>query len=157
MYLLLKFCQMVLFAATDDNVFTIWINECKLISVGAPWEEALKLVGLDTGGYTGEWGPEGRLAMLHQKEIVLNAHDTENLLRTIDMVRSFNDRVEQSAKLAALGLSNIGGITSRIQGGDTLQQEVTIHAEFPNVTDHNEIELALGNLVNDASQYVNRK
>jgi hypothetical protein len=42
----------------------------------------------DTGGYTGEWGPEGRWAMLHQKEIVLNAHDTENLLQTVDIVRS---------------------------------------------------------------------
>jgi hypothetical protein len=41
----------------------------------------------DTGGYTGEWGPEGRLAMLHQKEIVLNAHDTENILSIVDMVR----------------------------------------------------------------------
>ena len=124
---------------------------------GDIWLNGNQLSKFDTGGYTGEWGPEGRLAMLHQKEIVLNASDTENLLRTIDMVRSFNDRIEQSAKFAALGLSNIGGITSRIQGGDTLQQEVTIHAEFPNVSDHNEIETALRNLVNDASQYANRK
>jgi chromosome segregation ATPase len=28
---------------------------------------------MDTGGYTGEWGPEGKLAVLHEKEIVLNA------------------------------------------------------------------------------------
>jgi hypothetical protein len=34
----------------------------------------------DTGGYTGEWDSSGRLAVLHQKEIVLNAHDTENFL-----------------------------------------------------------------------------
>jgi hypothetical protein len=27
----------------------------------------------NTGGYTGAWGPEGRLAVLHQKELVLNA------------------------------------------------------------------------------------
>jgi hypothetical protein len=59
--------------------------------------------------------------MLHQKEIVLNAHDTENLLATIDMVRSFNDRIEQSARMTALGLSNLGGIASIRTGGDTLQ------------------------------------
>ena len=35
-----------------------------------------------------------------------------------------------------------------------IQQLVTIHAEFPNVQDHNEIELALNDLVNRASQYV---
>jgi len=30
----------------------------------------------DTGGYTGEWSNDGRLAFLHQKELVLNAEDT---------------------------------------------------------------------------------
>jgi hypothetical protein len=45
------------------------------------------MVPYDTGGYTGEWGPEGRIAMLHQKEIVLNARDTENMLAMTQMVR----------------------------------------------------------------------
>jgi hypothetical protein len=35
---------------------------------------------LDTGGYTGEWGHSGKLAMLHEKELVLNANDTSNFL-----------------------------------------------------------------------------
>jgi hypothetical protein len=26
----------------------------------------------DTGGYTGDFGPEGKLAFLHEKELVLN-------------------------------------------------------------------------------------
>jgi hypothetical protein len=30
----------------------------------------------DTGGYTGKWGPEGKLATLHEKELVLNKQDT---------------------------------------------------------------------------------
>jgi hypothetical protein len=30
------------------------------------------LVGFDTGGYTGSWGSYGKLAMLHEKEMVLN-------------------------------------------------------------------------------------
>lgn len=38
-----------------------------------------------------------------------------------------------------------------------LEQEVTIHAEFPSVKDRNEIEEAFNNLVNRASQYANRK
>ena len=42
--------------------------------------------------YTGSWnGPDleenGRLAFLHQKELVLNASDTENFLSAVDMVR----------------------------------------------------------------------
>jgi hypothetical protein len=51
----------------------------------------------DTGGYTGSWGPEGRLAMLHQKEIVLNAHDTENFLTAIEIVRSIATQLESNA------------------------------------------------------------
>jgi hypothetical protein len=57
----------------------------------------------DTGGYTGNWGPEGRLAMLHQKEIVLNAHDTENFLSAIEIVRSISDQIEAAARLTTLG------------------------------------------------------
>lgn len=109
----------------------------------------------DTGGYTGSWGPEGRIAMLHQKEIVLNASDTENFLTAIEIVRSIanqmnlnNQRLSDYAKTS----TTIGNVS-----GDTLQQEVTIHAEFPNATNHNEIEEAFGNLVNLAAQYTNRK
>jgi hypothetical protein len=36
--------------------------------------------GLASGGYTGEWGSEGKLAFLHEKELVLNADDTANFL-----------------------------------------------------------------------------
>lgn len=39
----------------------------------------------------------------------------------------------------------------------TLEQQVTIEAHFPNASDRNEIEEAFGNLINLASQYVNRK
>ena len=52
------------------------------------------IYGYDTGGYTGEWGPEGRLAMLHQKEIVLNAHDTENFLAGINILRDITSAID---------------------------------------------------------------
>ena len=111
----------------------------------------------DTGGYTGAWGPEGRIAMLHQKEIVLNAHDTENFLAAIGIVRDISDQIEKNA--IAMQYQNQfnayrGAITS---GSDTLQQEVHITAEFPNATNHSEIEEAFRNLTNLASQYANRK
>ena len=38
-----------------------------------------------------------------------------------------------------------------------LEQSVHITAEFPNVTDHYEVEEALNNLINTSSQYANRK
>jgi hypothetical protein len=42
----------------------------------------------DTGGYTGAWGPEGKMAMVHEKELILNKYDTKNML---DMVNTLRD------------------------------------------------------------------
>lgn len=108
----------------------------------------------DTGGYTGSWGSDGRLAILHEKEIVLNKDDTENLLDTVAMVRQIVARLGQQAAWTAFRDLNAGGATSSAQ---TLEQNVHIEASFPNATDRNEIEQAFENLVNLASQYANRK
>lgn len=116
----------------------------------------LKASSFDTGGYTGNWGPEGKLAVLHQKEIILNAQDTENFLTAIQIVRSLSDKLERNALLAHQGLGNITASSNLSLGGDTLEQHVTITAEFPNVVDHNEIQEAFNTLVNQASQYANR-
>ena len=111
----------------------------------------------DTGGYTGVWGTEGRLAFLHQKELVLNAEDTENMLNIVKMVRDITSAIDTRASLASvasIGNDAFGRVNT---GAKTLDQNVHIEANFPNVTDHNEIELALSNLVNQSSQYANRK
>ena len=125
--------------------------------IGSAIGEAVgSLLGsFDTGGYTGEWGPEGKMAILHEKEIVLNQNDTNNLLNTIDVVRDIMNMIDSQASMASLFnlTSSYGAVTQN----DTLEQNVTIHAEFPNATNHNEIEEAFNNLVNRASQYVNRK
>jgi len=44
----------------------------------------------DTGGYTGSWGSDGKLAMLHEKELVLNKEDTRNILSAVDIVRTLD-------------------------------------------------------------------
>jgi hypothetical protein len=41
-----------------------------------------------SGGFTGAWGPEGRLAVLHEKELILNKQDTENFLIATDILRN---------------------------------------------------------------------
>jgi hypothetical protein len=57
---------------------------------GYSMDKAKGLMGFDTGGYTGEWGPEGKMAMLHEKELVLNAKDTENFLTATSMLREIS-------------------------------------------------------------------
>jgi hypothetical protein len=134
-----------------------WGEDPKL-KKGAKYYKATAYKMFDTGGYTGEWGPEGRMAMLHQKEIVLNAHDTDNFLAAIGIVRDISDRLEQQANMMGTGLNGLfTQFTPAQKPNDVLQQEIHITAEFPNATNHAEIEEAFRNLPNLASQYANRK
>ena len=62
------------------------------VATGAGLEEKKKkkkkVAGYATGGYTGEWGPEGKLAILHEKELVLNKDDTENMLKMMELTKN---------------------------------------------------------------------
>lgn len=113
-------------------------------------------VSAATGGYTGEWGPEGKIAILHEKELILNAQDTQNFLSAVEILREINGILDQNALVASLGAINMQALSLNSLADQVLQQEVTIHADFPNVTDHNEIELAIDNLINAASQHAYR-
>ena len=120
------------------------------------WVSGNQISRFNTGGYTGEWGSYGKLAMLDEKELVLNADDTKNFLASMDLLDSIVSTIDLHAANQQLGgiLSSPG--MSDI-GGDTLEQTVTIEANFPNVSSRIEIEEAFSTLVNRASQYANRK
>lgn len=99
----------------------------------------------DTGGYTGEWGSEGRLALLHEKEIVLNAEDTKNILDAIKLNNSiFNN------------ISNIPTAHPILTPDTSAAQNNTynITAEFPNANDVTQIREAILSLPRLASQKV---
>lgn len=117
-------------------------------------QEWRDLVGFRSGGYTGTWNDDGKLAFLHQKELVLNADDTENMLASIQLVRQIAKQLDfNSQQISTLSSS---GFTVSSQDG-TLEQNVRIEASFPNATDRYEIQEAFNTLVNVASQYANRK
>lgn len=103
----------------------------------------------DTGGYTGEWGSNGRLAVLHQKELVLNARDTENFLKAVDVMRTLQTNIDNIQSYArSIGNPNVNVTAPSAD----LNQNVHIDASFPNVSNSKEIEDAFNNLVNLASQ-----
>ena len=125
---------------------------------GLGWVRKSDIVGYDTGGYTGNWNNNnGRLAMLHQKELVLNANDTSNMLNAITILRDITANLgatllNKMASISAGGASSIGqGLAAA-----GMEQNVVINAEFPNATNSREIEDALNNLVNRASQYITK-
>ena len=116
----------------------------------------------DTGGYTGTWddtasetdGKNGRLAWLHQKELILNENDTQNILLAVDVVRQITEGLKGFATSA--GLQGLNSFAKQSQG-DTIEQRVEITAEFPNANSAEEIKQALLGLADSAMQYSYRE
>lgn len=128
-------------------------------------ENLKKNYGLDTGGYTGLFD-DAKLAFLHQKELVLNQSDTENILAAVQAVRTIGTdlfkSIEKSldgnaiAAMALMGQKLNPIATTPVQ--DSIEQTVHIDkVEFPNVTSRTEIEEAFISLTNDAAQWARRK
>lgn len=127
--------------------------------------QALGVPGFATGGYTGIFD-DAKLAFLHQKELVLNQSDTENILAAVQAVRTIGTdlfkSIEKSldgnaiAAMALMGQKLNPVATAPIQ--DSIEQTVHIDkVEFPNVTSRTEIEEAFISLTNDAAQWARRK
>lgn len=119
-----------------------------------------------TGGYTGEWGSEGKLAMLHEKELVLNKTDTANILDAVAAVREISGLGSSIANSISTGITNLVasmiGIkpsvaaTSQTITNNGGTNTFNIHAEFPNANSVAEIQEAILSLPNLASQYLSQ-
>ena len=48
----------------------------------------IKPASFDSGGFTGSFGSQGKLAVLHEKELVLNKKDTKNILDAVSITRN---------------------------------------------------------------------
>ena len=133
------------------------------------WNDALdklkKNYGLATGGYTGTF-EDAKLAFLHEKELILNKEDTENILAAVQAVRTIGSdlfkSIEKSLDGNVVAAMNLMG--QRLNPVSTMPTEGTIEqtvhidkVEFPNVTSRSEIEEAFVSLTNDAAQWARRK
>ncbi len=125
----------------------------------------LGVTGFATGGYTGTFD-DARLAFLHQKELVLNQEDTENILAAVKAVRELEPELLNSITktldgnaIAAMSLLGQKLYTTYLEPANfTLEQVVHIDkVEFPNVTSRTEIEEAFISLTNDAAQWAKRR
>jgi TP901 family phage tail tape measure protein len=121
----------------------------------------------DTGGYTGTWGSgeggdssskNGKLAWLHQKELILNASDTENILAAVNAVREMTDNLRYGMLNNILGTLT-SSIPTSVDNNSTgnIEQNITIQAEFPNANSVTDIQEALLSLDTLAVQYAYRK
>lgn len=117
----------------------------------------------DTGGYTGDWGQpdttNGRFAMLHQKELVLNETDTANILEAVRLVRDMTENGLSNMVSSAQSQYNsvVGKLAQALDSNkQSLDQNVQITAEFPNAENFAEIRAALESLNGYAAQYAYR-
>lgn len=118
-----------------------------------------------TGGYTGDWGSDGRLAVLHQKELVLNQEDTKNMLAAVQSIRELAPSMiaEMRARISGTAAASQSLFGSRYSGmrsafdrkATELAQSVQINADFPGVRDAIEIKEALESLVQTSAQRIN--
>lgn len=127
-------------------------------------EKLKKYVEFASGGYTGSWGGSGKLAMLHEKELVLNKADTENFLSGINMIRSLvsdTGSIERAVLKAAasmaysLGNVSVGSVPGISNTNNSTDNVFNITAEFPNANNVDDIRQAILTLPNIASQFVN--
>lgn len=130
---------------------------------GKPWDS------YDTGGYTGDWsGSEGRFAMLHSKELVLNKEDTQNILEAVNSVRDLSNLTSSISDAISNGIANLitdalNGIkttkiydTNTTNNNESRNNTFNITAEFPNANDVEDIREAILSLPTLASQYLSQ-
>lgn len=152
------------FYISDLNVTRNPSNKDKFIEA----ENLKRKIGqfaYNTGGYTGAWGNDGRLAVLHQKELVLNQEDTKNMLAAVQSIRELAPSMiaEMRARISGTAAASQSLFGSRYSGmrpafdrkATELAQSVQINADFPGVRDAIEIKEALESLVQTSAQRIN--
>lgn len=146
-----------------------WNEEVWNVGSGAGLVKSKSWPKYDTGGYTGNWNSsDGRLAVLHEKELILNKNDTANMLKIIQASRNIIDMVQSNvlsvlssqiqqlnstwdSTKAQVNKYNQETVNNRLDT-QKLNQQVSIEANFPNVTNKTEIQEAFSDLVNLATQ-----
>lgn len=130
---------------TSGNAYGIAVGSTSNISSALGWVKQTDIVGFESGGYTGSFGNQGgldgrngKLAMLHEKELILNKNDTQNMLEMITVAREAYRTPKNNYDINTSGVS----------------QNVVINADFSGVRNSTEIESAFENILNKAIQYI---
>lgn len=118
-----------------------------------------------SGGYTGTWenssnNAQGKMAVLHEKELILNKQDTSNLIEAVNMQRqlysNFSGQTKNNENVVNNMSKNINTMHTNNDNSKKVQQDVSIYPSFPNVTNSTEIENAFTNLFGQAAIFVDK-
>ena len=123
--------------------------------VGAALDRKKKFAKGGLNDYTGMAWLDGTF---DKPELVLNQDDTQRMFDIIDAERQISAPMLSNIVSLIDTLANIQGINSRrfnFDNGETQAQNITINADFPNVSSRDEIKAVFGDMMNMASQYIN--
>ena len=144
---------------TNYTVYNLEVESCHtFLANGMVVHNTKAMHAYASGGYTGDWNSdEGKIAILHEKELVLNKDDTKNFLDGIKILRHITSGVQTSllAKTESMNIKSL--ISNEDTDKNQIDQNVQIEATFPNVNSKREIEEAFDDLVNLAAQRAMRR
>lgn len=148
-----------------DKLLDVGLNEAATDADRLAFLDKLKnlIPGFDTGGYTGEF-TDAKLAFVHQKELILNPEDTNNILSAVNATKQMGTAIAAVEKMLDNNVMAVFSLMAERLNGisvspvhDTLEQNVHVEATFPNVTSSDEIVEAFNTITNDAAQWARRR
>ena len=144
---------------TNYTVYNLEVESCHtFLANGMVVHNTKAIWAYGSGGYTGDWNSdEGKIAILHEKELVLNKDDTKNFLDGIKILRHITSGVQTSLSTKTESINIKSLINNEEPDKNQIDQNVQIEATFPNVNSKREIEEAFNDLVNLAAQRAMRR
>jgi len=115
----------VLGKALSNNLIDL-INQANRYMNGKDFKP-VNIASLDKGGITPKWGSSGKLAMLHEEEMVSNKFDTRNLLKAFDVSKNIINMIKPM---------NLGNLSPNIaaSGGVTNNFSIALNVDNLNGT-----------------------
>ena len=124
------------------------------------WLKKHQIAKMAKGGYTGDWAnTNGKLGILHEKELILNANRTQNLFKAFDSLTNPTKVVQNlmsglEIMLRKQQFSFLDGKLKQAEDNGAIERNTIINANFPGVHAAVEIEKALNDLINLSTQQV---
>lgn len=126
----------------------------KLGSGDLGWVKKSQISAFKTGGYTGEWGNEGKIGILHEKEQIFNAEDTLRLKNVMDIAKQlYIPMVELSRVKSSMGINKINNINKT---QNDMRTEISIAQLDVHSDNVDELTRELSNLKISATQRVKK-
>lgn len=139
-----------------------FLGKNNTVRLGLPNPDMIDVSKFDTGGYTGTWenstnNSTGKMAMLHEKELVLNRYDTENILEAVKLQRSITEKLQNMRSGTSNTINRVSEVINNRNDNRNITQPITINASFPDVSSSTQIESAFEGLIGKAAMHIGKK